>query len=93
MKSKTSTAAVCISFATAESASSLGLMAHPTNNDQALEVHSMFDEISHCYGTDKAYWRIRPRQFRNVVSGVYTPLLAKDSKMDEPEVRFWEICR
>jgi hypothetical protein len=25
--------------------------------------------------------------------GEYTPLLAKDSKMDGPEVRFWDDCR
>jgi hypothetical protein len=32
-------------------------------------------------------------QFGNIVPGAYTPLLAKDSKMDGPEVRFWDDCR
>jgi hypothetical protein len=43
-------------------------------------VLSMCDEISHCYSTDKAYRGMHLRQFGNVVSGVYTPVLAKHSK-------------
>ena len=34
----------------------------------------------------------RHPEFGDIVAGAYAPLLAKDSKMDGPEVRFWDDC-
>src|SRR5271169_6246988 len=40
----------------------------------------MFDEISRCSSTDKAYRGTDLRRFGNFVSSVYAPVLAKHSK-------------